>query len=80
MSDWQPIQTAPMDGGTPILAAVRTAYGVKQAVMQFIHWEGGGSSWCIAVLHEPGFMKTVPPFAWQPLPDPPRLSQKGGGE
>ena len=68
MTDWQPIETAPVSGD--VLLSYQTISGKRLvAVGFFIEREGvklavvGGnvfSSWCAKVL------------AWMPLPDPPK--------
>jgi hypothetical protein len=66
---WQPIETAPKDGVTPVLAYRRTALGGYCVVAQFVHWQGGGSNWCQRV--DRGFVGINPPTHWMPLPEPP---------
>lgn len=66
---WQPIETAPRDGATPVLGFRRTPLGAVQQVVQFIRLEGGGANWCIRC--ERGFIGAHEPTHWMPLPEPP---------
>lgn len=67
--EWKSIDTAPMDGASPVIAFGKTPLGPRQAVAQYIHWEGGKSNWCLAM--GDGFIRLgFTPTHWMPLITP----------
>lgn len=63
MSEWQPIETAPKDGETPVLTWYPKAYQGKGGHYVML-WQDG-KWWAI-----PGAFE-LKPTHWMPLPSPP---------
>ena len=70
MSEWQPIETAPLDG-TRILAAISWTYsdGEPGQAQDVIYWYGGGMFWvCPTPMnYVQGLDDSVAPTHWKPL-------------
>lgn len=62
---WRPIETAPMDGASVLLAC-------EHGVVQEGHYEPDDKGWWLAQCHPTDYWDgQVFPLAWMPMPDPP---------
>ena len=63
--EWQPIETAPIDG-TEVLV-----FGPKQDGVYLAAYKYG--DWCVAGPWDDGWTELLsPPTHWMPLPEPPK--------
>lgn len=71
MSEWQPIETAPMDG-TPILCVVKGIYEPTGEPFHpdVAHWDG--DEWTGTNCEVDNERNTYQPTHWMPLPEPPQ--------
>ena len=69
MSDWQPIETAPKDGGRILLYV--PPYGPSCGHYRESGWGRGTSNWYAASV----LNKEAEPTHWMPLPAPPTLKE-----
>lgn len=72
MSDWQPISTAPRDGGFVLAYAPRAKPNVTLAFRDTT-WGEEEAQW--VVIEADGMTSFVSPTHWQPLPAPPTPQQ-----
>lgn len=69
MSEWQPIETAPVN--VPVLVAVPAA--AKSVVGEaMLHDHGDGLEWWWANEYREYHADEIFPTHWQPLPEPPQ--------
>lgn len=77
---WQPIDTAPKDGTTVLLAAWTDIYGWN---VGYGRWESAGSvyGWIADGMKDPpGTLNLANPEWWQPVPAPPIRSAEENGD
>ena len=90
MSDWQPIETAPMDGTAVILYspdAVKNGFGKGRYIASFQHADPDGKSaplkleWRVVLKDNTVSAEQVGgPTHWMPLPEPPTIGGKSGND
>ena len=73
MSEWQPIETAPMDGTDILVCVTRNLPDDGWETIQWVDWQTKRVRW-------PTYRDRddipFPPTHWMPLPEPPSASRR----
>lgn len=74
MGEWQPIDTAPMDGTPILLFAQEPLIGFWAKSPRPYKFEGWTSGWeTVGGQYDAGFIPISAPTHWMPLPAPPSI-------